>query len=197
MSSLYVNGYLHTLIDNDQSPRDFILSFAKSYGFLIRMRDEPADTPMPFAFDVDPHHQTHLREAQTALNLWNQMSSAEQQSCIDADNAEEYERHAKSQEKHQKELGKLSDTLTKLAKWTPSALLADMKADMVKQLADAIEGECKPTTPPKLKTTKAHRDKLIWDVDYHAEQWQKEQDRTAQQNRYLTALHESLKEVPA
>lgn len=34
-------GYIHALIDEGQTPEEFIWNFARQYGFLIHLRDEP------------------------------------------------------------------------------------------------------------------------------------------------------------
>ena len=199
MSKLYANGYVHSLIDDNLSFKDFMLRCARGFGALITMRDEPMDAPIPDTFEDNYYANSVSNAEQTVANL-KAMTDAEKLAYGETKKNEAVEAAIQSVVEYRREYQKAWDTLDQVRAWAPpSSDHIEYKNQVIKWLTDSLDGykfydtlieEAQAKDPitfynDALKTAER-------DIVYYKEEAVKEADRNANRSAWVQQLKASL-----
>jgi len=194
-------GYTHDL-KADTTLEQFVMLCAREFGATIEMRDEPLTAEIP-EFQPSTFYRDELVKAQAelvAVQAWTEDEAREDQAkALVASNQMYREMNAKAVERRN-----VYDRMLALVNaWAPpTADHTELKRFMVKQLTTSREFDCNEhteTARPILKsdTWKAKRVAEVAErVSRYTDEWQREQERTAERNAWVRQLRESLT-VPA
>jgi hypothetical protein len=190
-------GYTAAVVDGKQTEfADFAISCARAFGALITMRDDPMDAPVPEEFRPSTWNAERLVQAQAKLEQLRAMTpeqaeaaavSAYETGCADADR---YDAQQAEEDR------RLDAMLEKVNAWTPpTADHVQMKAFMVEQLTISKHGDYKASRPKKLNGQdwlEAEIKLALRNVEYHAAEQAKEEERAKGRTAWVAALRASL-----
>ncbi len=192
-------GYTHAVQTGQVTDfPTFALDCARAFGALIEMRDEPAGTPIPEAFEPSDYHQKAAREAEAELKRLLSMAPEEIIAAAAARNAGATAKWLEQREKCAKERERYEAMLEKVKAWTPPTREHNgLRGLMVSQLEDSIRFDCSfaPPRPTPKSPDDWHRDRIAQarrDIEYHTSKDQEERERTEGRNRWVRQLRESL-----
>lgn len=179
---------------------DFAWSCARGMGFLIVMRDDPHDAPIPERFEPDTkYHDERLAEAEMALQELRGLTDDQCSERMERERADKTNQREGYNAKKRLILARYEAMRSKVLAWSVPNELSGMKDFMLNQLAESIRfdgGESTyPETPPVLSGSEWRNKKIeeyAKQIAYHTAERTKEIERTAERNRYLRLLRESL-----
>ena len=179
--------------------RSFALQCARGMGALVTMRDEPWDAPIPDELKPSTaYYDELLTKAQSELGLLSMMSDLECAAAQERERAERAEWQAKYAEDTRAQRARYEAMLAKVEAWGTEA--EGIRDFMLSQLRQSIEFDCRDYEPepvPVLSASEwraARMAKLTEDIRYYEAQRAAEIARTAERNRWLSALRDSLAE---
>lgn len=205
MSSISATGYIHRLIDENQTFAEFVLASARQMSILYSLRDQPMDAPLPEKLEPAGYWDNEVAERTQKLAELEALTTEQDQHAYGwRVKDEEIQWHLKEHAAQQKDLARVRETLAAVEAWEipPDEDLDGLKRVMLEQLNECLRinghgyhekaarelGEATPLAFFERNLDYARRD-----VASAREYQQKELDRTARANQWLTALRESLK----
>lgn len=190
----------HTSIIKDNTTlEEFVMSCARAMMPLVRMRDEAHDAPIPEKFEVSDYYKNAVNTNKTALDMLLALKGSAVKSVYEAKYKEQVEWHKKEVAKRKalkKAYGKM---LKKVNTWKPGKALEPLKKYMTDQLITSIEHDCDLTylKKPERQDPKVWLEKSIEtaknDVAYSTKNYNEELTRTQFTNDWLKDLRASLK----
>lgn len=135
MARGFRTGYVHGMLDDNQTFEQFVMSCARAFGALILMRDDPKDAPIPEEFKPDGYYYESVIKAQAEMDRINSLTpqelaaeaSAKREAAI-----REYEEGKRLDEAEQRRVGEMR---ARVEAWTPpTAEHANIKSFMLEQL---------------------------------------------------------------
>lgn len=202
---MMASHYVHQLVEKKQSLRDYALSCAKAFGHLYRLRDASSDAPVPDPLVPDEHHRRGLEAATAELARLEAMSAEERFSYGHDWKKRRAEELRASIKRSADEMQQVASTLGRVLAWEPpSPQHVELKTFMHKQLTDALKDNSNEWAYQALDVIEKEQPLSLFsnallnatrDVCYHAENWAKEQARTADANQWLQQLRDSIKET--
>lgn len=200
-----MTGYTQELVDRDLNLKDFALVCTRAFGFCITMRDERLDAPIPEEFKLDEHHKNALDAAQKSLE---ELKSLAQKGVVSwarkeiKNRIKDFEGYIEA-DKKKGEKEKCEKMLKKVKKWKPpTEEHIGLKNFMIEQLSGSIKfanttkyykeeiTKLKKLTPKEYYELKIKE--ATWNVNYHIERWQKEQENHKTKNQWFKELRASL-----
>ena len=194
-------GYTATLHDGEQSFPDFALACARAFGALITMRDDPADAPLPDAFEPSTYYAVRaaeLRSRIAEIEAWTDAAARDAahrawHSAWTRWNAGRAEREARK--------ARYEAMIAQVEAWeppTPDHL--EMKRFMLDQLAESLRFDCGYEAPEPVEMTGDEYRLAEWeraqrDLGRAEAEQQKENERAASRTAWLAALRQSLEEA--
>lgn len=177
---------------------EFILSCARNFGACITMRDEPSGTEIPEEFEASAYHTDELNKAKLRY-LELVTYSNEQLRDFAADSYREaltdfYKRVDERNDLEDKYLAMLEESRT----WNPpSEDHQGLKNFMVKQIQESIDFDCSrkydmPEEQTDIAWLAEQLKKTQWNIEYHAKEAVKEQERVDNRNKWIKQLRDSL-----
>ena len=189
----------------DMSLRDFALTCVRQLGAGYRVTDG-GEKEMPRdkapVLEVSDYHIKQREAAEKELEHWLEVKNNPEE-CrrlyLKAhekradDNAEIEKDKLEIKARYQKMIGKVES-------WDVPSRYDSLKDLMLRQLNQSIEWDCKPYSPSpaeeKVETVDEWIDGLIehtkWSIDYHKEQYAKEQESIAETNAYIKGLYDAI-----
>lgn len=192
-------GYTDTVKDGI-SFEQFALNCAKAFGACISMRDLPGNAPIPEEFEPATYHVNQLAAARTELATYENMSEADAAvKCMFEYDTAEASRKQRLQE-NRNTLESYHGMLDQVRMWSaPSEEHEGLKEFMLQQITDSIKFDdsakyLSEPTPIQSVTDwlEAKKAKALKDIEYHKEKNAEELKRTAERNRWVRQLRESL-----
>jgi hypothetical protein len=122
---------------------EFVLGCARAFGALITMRDDPADAPIPDAFEVEKYHYEWVENAKAEVLRIEALTEEECRAAAKKayDDALAY-RENSIREKNELR-AKYDAMLADVRAWTPpSSDHVGLKDFMIKQIEESIEWDC-------------------------------------------------------
>lgn len=176
---------------------EFAMRCARSFGALIEMRDSPSDAPIPDAFEPSTYHRERIAEARAELARLEAMTPEEIQAGAEEANREAMESWERRVREDCETRQRYEAMLTEARAWEPpSPEHRGMKTFMVEQLEESIRYDATKWERPEPETPEDwHSDRIAKaarDIAYHTEEDRKERERTAERNRWVRLLRESL-----
>ncbi len=195
-------GYTHDVQTGKTTGlNDFAMSCARAFGALITMRDEPSDAPIPD--QLKPHTEYHDERLVAARNTVDEVPKLSANDC-DQRAAEEFERAladlTERQAERYKEEARYKSMIEKVEQWQAPETVASLREFMLEQLQESVKFDCnyKPERPIRLTGEGWRKEQLRQasrDLAYHAEERDKEIERTRRRNEWLADLRRSLGSV--
>jgi hypothetical protein len=192
-------GYTHSVQDGTITELpDFALSCARAFGALIMMRDDPADAPIPEAFEPSDYHTKALEECRAKVDSLSAMSEADIVSAAAAHHDAALRRWVERNEERAVTKRRYEKMLERVRAWTPPTDDHNgLKKFMVEQLEQSIDWDCKTyndepkALPPKewhaKELAEAHRS-----IAHHAKEQAEEIERARNRSQWIADLRASL-----
>lgn len=181
------------------SPREYAMFGLRSMGVLSHMRDAPGDAPIPTEIPLDiSYHEQSLGEALTEWERWRSLSTADRISeirdLLDSKLTETREAKAKSLAEDDQYLAFREE----ISKWEVPAELGGFKDFLLSQIDISLNqmGDYYTRAEAKIQDwamdprdlsdyATNHEQGLLRDIQYHAEEIQKEITRNRDRNTFL------------
>jgi hypothetical protein len=203
MPNISCSGYTAKLVDNDLSFKDFALLCARAMGYLINMRDDSLNVPIPEELTVNPYHAETLEENNTELDKFSKMSYDERVKWGEEQIAKQYTYFIENKFKTAAEMLKVRKVYDKVVAWDCPTSLASLKKFMLEQLRNCLDFNTDSFYDDELDKLEKispiqfyqnHVDNLKDNIAYHAEKQKEEVKWINDANAWLKLLRESLNE---
>lgn len=183
---------------------EFLKVLARGMGFLILMRDEPHEAPIPEAFTPNSYHAERVAEAKTALSDLSHMLPDELDAAAQKEFDAEHRGWAQRRLERAAQQARYENLIAGLEAWTPThEAMVGLRRFGLEQLRESLRHDC--ATPeiearyypePKLLTPDEWRLAKVaaaeHDIEYHSKENVKEVERTNMRNECLTVFREEL-----
>lgn len=177
---------------------EFALACARAFGALILMRDDSPDAPIPDQFPADTYHRDRQDKALAHLIDLSNMTDEEcaveaKREYVDALSAHRRYERAEAETKARYEA-----MLDQVLAWEPPTdEHVELKAFMVEQIESSIRFDTGYERPSPVRKTgaewrTAQREKAERDVEYHAKEQAKADERATGRSEWVQQLKASL-----
>jgi hypothetical protein len=193
-----MTGYTYDLVEKNLSFKEFTIKCARAIGYLIEMRDEPLDAPIPDEFEPDSYYLDRMYEAEQDLVYYESMTKAEKIAEGKRIQAEELNGHIESLKKSEHEERVLKEMLVNVEAWNPPTeeheglkkfMLEQLKCSMHDSNTQSYKNWIEHT---KTKNPESYIDELIErsreNVPYYKRLYDEEVEQTAKKNAWIKAL---------
>lgn len=179
---------------------EYALSCAKAFGACITLRDSPADTEIPDEFEAGTFNRDALVKAKASLVKLESLTEEQINRKAAKAWAKDEAARKKSLRRARDIRDKYETMLLKVNAWVcPSLEHIGYHDFMREQLESSIKFDCSekyyiepiPMYTPYEWYAKKLKD-VMWSIDYNAEEWEKEQQRTKDRNKWIKQLRDSL-----
>lgn len=192
-------GYTAKLADGEQSLEDFLKGCARGMGFMITMRDDSSDEPIPEKFEVGPYYTDSVNEKKARLAALHAMSDAEREAAASADFADRSERWEKRRADRRAQCLRYDAMIARVLAWTPRhEAIAGLKKFALEQLRTSREFDCSGRwdDKPKAQTMTEWYEAEIKDAEsslaYAVESLSGQEDRVAERNECLAEMRREI-----
>lgn len=179
----------------------YALGCARAFGALIMMRDDPADAPIPEAFEPSDYHAKAIKTAQERLNELDLMSVADADIAAHLAYDTETARIKAVMAKNDQLRARYQTMLAQVAAWkAPTPDHEGLKSFMREQIESSIDFDCSnnyylsniPTRLTAMEWRSAEVEKARHDIAYHSKEHAEEVGRAHTRTDWVKALRESL-----
>lgn len=192
------SGYTADVADGKITTlREFALRCARGMGALITMRDEDWDAPIPEELQPSTaYHDEALARARARLAELETLSPAECERRAEVEHQAAIESHQAGERERTETRNRYGAMIAQVVRWETEA--DGIKSFMLDQLHQSRDFDCggladaPPTRGDATQWREAALRKARRDIEYHAAEREKEIARTADRNRWLKALRDSL-----
>jgi len=193
-------GYTRQIKDGI-SFQQFAMSCARAFGACIMMRDDPADKSIPEKFEPSTYNSRELNKAQKELEKINKLSIEEGKREAITEFADEIQRRNRDIEENRKLINQYKDMLQQVEQWQPPTPdHIEFKKFMISQIEGSIKFDGNEDyyikNPIKKLTGEdwlaRKRKDILWNIAYHAKEYNDEIERTNQRNKWVKDLRDSL-----
>jgi hypothetical protein len=182
----------------DWTIEDFARRCASQFGPMIRFKDVP-HPEIPARLDPQPYHRDQLEKAQRELAQTESWTGIEAQQQAMTANRNMRASDEAAQRGDAELRARYEKMQAEVEAWEVPASLDALKAFMLSALRDSMAFDLPrrprpptiPFTPEAYRATKLAA--LRRDVEYHTEMWNKEVERTNEQNEWLRDFHEATR----
>lgn len=197
-------GYLHALIDNKLTLKEWLLVCARGFTPLLEMRDEAMGVEIPEEFPVSTHHKDGKVSAQRELDALAVTTDDELLQRESRGRVNQLAEAKKGLAEAKDERATCARMMEELAQWDAPEELTNLKQYMIEMLNDAlgkydmvsyyedeIERLKKPVDVAAIRKVKVEC--LERSIQYHQEGWDEEVEGRKHQRKWLKALHEATR----
>jgi len=192
-------GYTSTLADGKQSVADFIQHCGRGMGFLVRMRDDPWDAPLPDQWEPSPHYTKRLAELRARKEELSAYTDDELEQACAAYYAEESKYRKGRIEQNAAQLARYNEMLEKVRAWNPAhPVMVSTRDFAIEQLQKSIDFDCsyepapvEPLSPAEWRSEQY--DETIRKIEYYAAEQAKEVARIEGLNEVLAVFKDELR----
>lgn len=191
-------GYTAAVVDGKITEfPEFAMQCARAFGALITMRDDPMDAEIPAEFKPCTWNTEALARAWARLASLNSMTLEERYAAALAAYEEGCAQADKYNAKDDEENRRLSAMADKVRAWNPpTAEHVEMKSFMLEQLnISKHDARYRHQHPEKLSGQAWHEKEIksaMREVEYHAGEQAKEEERAKGRTAWVKALRASL-----
>lgn len=182
------------VIEEGGSFEEFVWGCARAFGALGRMREDPADAPIPKRVEPNPWHKTQLGNIRKELDAFVELSEEEL--------AGQYAKYVENLEasiqqydaKREELLKKYTQVQAQVAAWVPpTSDHRGLKDFMIQQISVSVPNDYIEAEIPSYEEWIEERvRRLEQSLQYYQKQWEKEVKMTKEANKWLDALRESV-----
>jgi hypothetical protein len=183
--------------------RSFAMMCARGMGALITMRDDSRDAPIPTSFEPNfAYYGDALAKAEADLAEASDLTDAECEARAEADYKKAVADRAGYSAERRAKAERYRAMIAKVEAWTCDA--EGLREFMLSRLHESLKFDCGdegdlnprywpiPVRQTGVEWRRATIEKATKDVGRFSEECAKERARTAERNRWLKALHDSL-----
>lgn len=192
-------GYTAALYDGPQTFPEYLWRCARGVGYLFFLRDEPLDAPLPEQLETPDakYHREQLQCAEQSLVRARAVSMESLLKQAQLAHEEALLAHSKTIQERARRRERYLNMLYQAQAWeVPSPEHQGLKDLMIQQLEDSLKWDCSvyeiPKPPLLDDVRQAALDKAQRDVDYHRQELEKAEKRTADANEWLHLLRQSV-----
>lgn len=194
-------GYTHAVQEGKITTlREFALTCARAFGATIMMRDDPADKPIPEAFEPETkYYDEGIAEARATLA---EVAALRDDQCEDRaahEFDEALKRHVERGAERTRQKARYQEMLGKVERWEVPDDIRSLRDFMLEQLRSSIDFDCSESyrpEPPIRKTAQQWREATLAEASRalarYEQSRQEEIDRTAGRNAWIKSLRDSL-----
>lgn len=197
-------GYTAVLLEKPETTfKQFAMLCARAFGALVTMRDDDMDAPIPEKFKPSDYYVKRLRESQEEFATLSVLGTKARIQFGKKKQAETIAALEGSIEKEERENSCLEAMAAKVREWhPPSSDHVGLKDFMLEQLK--IYKHDPKWFRERISSTKQQNPLDVWqdaldsakrNIQYFADEMQKEAERVAGRNEWLKQLRDSLKEA--
>lgn len=178
---------------------EFAMRCARAMGALIMMRDEPSDAAIPEEFEAHSYSRDRLEEAQGRLLELKAMVPQDAAQRATTEHQKEVEECSRRLAEKKAVRSRYTGMIDQVQAWTPPTSEHEgLKKFMLEQLENSIDFDCGPLSPPGPilsgeEWLAKQTEKARWDLDYHTDAWEKEQERAKGRTEWVRQLRDSLR----
>ena len=183
---------------------EYAMSCARAFGALITMRDDPADAPIPEAFEPSSHYANEISTATAELA---RLRALPYEQCV-AERDSAFQHKQESHERRRAERielrAKYEAMLAQAVAWkAPTPEHVEYKKFMESQIRESIDWDCSDRydTQPECKLVSVWLAAAIQsaerDVTFYTDENAKEIERAASRTAWVKALRDALKPAAA
>jgi hypothetical protein len=194
-------GFTDHLLDKDLSFPDFAKICARAFGALVEFRDDALTANIPENIPIDNYHLLRLKDAEKKLKEFKLKNDKVLRDQFVKEQKESLESNKKYLDREREENKKYDDMKNKVLSWEPpTSEHFGLKKFMLEQIdlsynkttyAEEEEAIIKEKTFAQWKKDKL--ESLVHDVDYHKKEWEEEEQRNAEKNKWIKDLLNNLK----
>jgi hypothetical protein len=178
---------------------EYAMICARAFSACVMMRDDPLGPEIP-EFEPSTHCRDEMEKAKADLAAWQGMTETQRIEM----QAREYAETVKYAEEQIAEINeqrrRYESMLAKaMAFVPPTSEHEGLARFMVDQLEDSIRFDCDTKYWDEMKRTipfdewqQRTTGRLLRDVEFYADEWQKEQQRTRSRNKLVRALKQAV-----
>lgn len=188
-------GYTYR-IEEGCTFEEYVWGCAKASSACVMMRDEPSDAPVPEKFEPSDYYEGRIAETEARLARLGAMTATEVALTGAAERAEVVAENARYAEEYREKEALYDAMLARVEAWVPpSADHVGLKDFMLEQIRISVDDEPYQRKLPPSDPAEWLDDKLAdarRDLDYCRKQHAEELERTANRNRWIRRLRESV-----
>lgn len=201
----FANSYVHALVDNNLSFKQFALRCAREFGVLVSMRDESWDVPILTEIEPSSYHLDGIKKAEQDLkNLQAQTPQALHAQAVRNRNATllEIEKGFKKA-KHERPI--CEKMLAKVQSLEVDGDHLGWKSFMERSLTEALDAEnlnfytgelARLNQPINIEVERANRlESIQSSLEYHTIKWDEELARCKDRTEWLVKMREAIERV--
>ena len=196
-------GYTAKLASGEQSISEFIEHIGRGMGFMIMMRDEPSDAPLPDCFEPSDYHARRLVELQERKAHLNSLAGEGLRDAWEAQYAEQEADDQKYKEGRAAQLQRYEDMLAQVREWAPTHhAMKGTKAFAIEQLTKSIDFDCSYQREEVARLSpedwqREECEQVAKSIEYHTAEHAKEESRAAERNEVLAVFKSELAKLEA
>lgn len=175
---------------------EFVWRCARAIGACGMMRDDPIDAPVLDEFSPNDHYAKAVVRAEAEIARLVRMTAKDLEDAGAAERAETVAENTRYAEEHREKAALYDAMLARVEAWVPpSADHVGLKDFMLEQIRISVPGEPYQRKLPPSDPAEWLDDKLAdarWDLDYYRKRHAEELERTANLNRWVRRLRESV-----
>ncbi len=190
-------GYTNMVLEG-ATFEQFVWGCARAFGALAPMREDLANKSVPDKFEPCTYHANELRVAEEDLKIIQARDSSAWEGRYN-----EYlkKMHKDDEERKRRDNDmrfKYTQMLHKVRAWEPpTSDHSGLKNFMIEQLEESINFDVigdryKPTILVFEEWKRVELDRALKSINYHKAEFEKERQRTASRNNWISALRESV-----
>lgn len=190
-------GYTNAVLEG-ATFEEFVWGCARAFGALAPMREDLANKPVPDKFEPSTYHAIELKEAEERLETIQALDSSAWEKRYN-----EYLKKLHKEDEGRKQRDddtrfKYTQMLHKVRAWEPpTAGHCGLKNFMIEQLEQSIDFDIigdrfKPAILGFDEWKRVELDRALKDINYHKGEFEKERQRVASRNNWISALRESV-----
>lgn len=193
-------GYTYKVKEGKASFNEFVLDCAKAIGYLVVMRDEPSDAPIPDEFKPSSYHPEELANARKELRRAKSMTLEQAEREAERKYRSQITEFRKDKKENVQTRKNYESMLERVRNWQPPTRNhIGLRKFMASQLEESIKYDCGRdyyNEPPKKQTGEEYKASLLEsaqrNVAYHQAEYRKEVNREKKRTEWVKALRRSL-----
>jgi len=177
---------------------DFALMCARAFGACIDIRENPLSSDIP-VFEPSTWHKDACSEARSRIELLEEMDADDCEAAAESKYRCDMSKYERAVDDNIALSDRYNGMLRQVESWAPPTEEHEgLKRFMENQLGESMRFDCgiehleQPRRLGGQEWLNGELERARRDIVYHSAEWQKEQDRVAQRNRWVRELKNSL-----
>jgi hypothetical protein len=195
-----MTGYVHHMIEKNQTFPQFAMSCARAFGALIEMRDEGIDAKIPDEIKPEPYHKKAAAEARKELAAFEAMTKDGRLAWVEATKRREVDAYRQCIKDAKASRAQLAAMVAQIEEWEPpTGEHVRLKEFMLQQVRDSMpstdyyDDQIAIVQAKDAEELVAERfATLQHNIAYHDQHYAEEVERAKQRTDWVKRLRASL-----